>query len=102
MKRRVARFLYGVNGFDVAYPPPASVGHWPNVVLHLPPSIQGALNSAPLNALPLNGSRLVLGSIASFIITVPASSAPAQALQQLVQQSLLPLPFENQFTVIFD
>jgi len=102
IKRRVARFLYGVNGFDVVYPPPASVGPWPDVSVALPKGMLGATNSAPVNVLPVNGSEVVFGSVAEFIITAPSTSATAQALSQLVQQGLLPLPFENQFAVAFD
>ena len=102
IKRRVARFLYGVNGADVAYPPSSTLGPWPNVgVVHTSAQL-GAVNSAPVNVLPVDGSALVTAMGVTIVITVPAANLLAEALSQLVQQSSLPLPFENKFTILFD
>jgi hypothetical protein len=94
IKRRVTRFLYGVNGGDVPYPSENP----PGITLETDVFI-GALNSFTMNTLPFDGggSETILG----FTITVPIGSA-GTALQSLVAANLLALPFENNFTVVLE
>ena len=95
IKRRVARFLYGVSGTDIAYP--LGAGLQPSVKISYGSSI-GAMNSFPLNAEPEDGNESVAAGVLT--ITVPLSPT-AQIFAQLVQEGLLNLPFQNSFKVAF-
>jgi len=100
IKRRVARFLYGVDGTDIAYP--LGAGLQPSVQISHG-STPSALSTAPLNTTPLNeqatdeSSATTTGEI---IITIPTSPA-ARILTLLIRDGLLSLPFQNPFKVVF-
>lgn len=93
IKRRVARFLYGVNGADVAYP--LGAGLQPSVDVSYGTS-GGAIGTLPVNTAAVNlNEASPSGTIA---IIVPASPA-AETLASLIQNGLLALPFQNNFEV---
>jgi hypothetical protein len=92
VKRRVTRFLYGVNGTDAAYPQEIS----PSITVGTSFPI-GAVDTFTVNALAVGGSGTV--TIPGFTITVPPGAA-ANALQALVASGALPLPFQNKYTVL--
>jgi hypothetical protein len=95
IKRRVARFLYGVGGTDIAYP--LADGLQPSVKLSYGDFV-GALNTFPLNTEPVDENESTVAGILT--ITIPLSPI-AQTFALLVQDGLLNLPFQNPFKVAF-
>lgn len=94
IKRRVARFLYGAGGTDIAYPP----ANPPSVALQGLVGYSGAIGTFFTGAIPLAGDQAVTAGVQHFVITVPNTTI-GQALQGLVQIGAVALPFENQFVV---
>ena len=84
IKRRVARFLYGANGFDIAYPPvnPPSVAFGGSIPI-------GALATYPLATMALATSGIVSSKVMT--ITVPGN-AIGQTFQALAVSGVLPIP----------
>lgn len=94
LKRRLSRFLYGADGNDISYP----VADPPSVALGGKIIVSGELNTFVIDTLPINESATA--QLPGFTITVPNGLA-GEALQQLVRNGLLALPFENNITVLF-
>lgn len=97
IKRRVARFLAGINGSDVTYPTASN----PSVVWSIADTvIVGAVNTMAANTMAMNASGVV-GSrtgAQTATITVPSSSI-AMTMQTLIADGVLGLPFQYQFVV---
>jgi hypothetical protein len=98
VKRRVARFLYGVDGTDISYP--MGAGLQPSVAISYGSSI-GALNTFPLGAEPVNGNESTKPGFITITAPPPSISPVSKILAQLVDEGLLGLPFQNPFTVAF-
>ncbi|WP_430229749.1 hypothetical protein [Paraburkholderia tropica] len=96
LRRRVARFIYGVNGTDI----PAS--DFQNIsITRAPNGVAGAFGIGPYNTQAYDTraatKRLTRHSLQ---ISVP-SGAIGQTFQQLLNQGELALPFQVKFSVVF-
>lgn len=98
LRKKVARFLYGVNGTDCTLSQAQTV----SITTTGFAAVQGGINSVSLNRMALNGvRRRNPNPSGSFIITVPSGAgAAAQYFQQAFQQGLLAIPFQMNFTVV--
>lgn len=97
IKRRISRFMYGVNGTDFPYPP-CSPNPLFSVEYGVAEGFIGAIGTFPMASLAMGASKPLRGGLSTFTITVPASPA-GLALQLLVSGGFLALPFENNFIV---
>ena len=99
LRKKVARFIYGVNGTDITLSQTQSV----SITLSGFGSyarLAGAINAAPINAASINGwYTRKPSSSGQFIITVPAGVS-SQYLQQAFNQGLLAFPFTVNATVV--
>lgn len=95
LRKRVARFIYGVNGADIP------VGDIYNISVQTPPyTPAGALNTVAMNTLAMNGFYTRNYEVKHAIqITVPNNSI-GQAFQILLQENYLAVPFQIKFSVI--
>ncbi len=94
IKRRVARFLYGANGGDVSLDDSLNISIYQTKI---PP--KGAINTASINALPINGfSTNQPNAKHSIIINIPTSTT-AQYFADLVASRVLRMPFQITVTV---
>jgi hypothetical protein len=94
LRRRVARFLFGVNGSDV------SANTFQQVSISRPPTgCSGAFGSAAYNTQAYNTlkSRKTLAA-RSLTIGIPPGDV-SEAFQALVNEGYLALPFQVRFTV---
>jgi hypothetical protein len=95
IRRRFARFLFGVNGSDI----PAEYLQQVSILpVKFPPN--GAMGSQPMgyNAMGVLNTN-TQSAKRNYTISIPQSVA-ALTLQQLFSSSLLPLPFQISFHVI--
>ncbi|WP_320533675.1 hypothetical protein [Robbsia andropogonis] len=95
LRRRVARFLFGTNGTDIAADYFRQVS-----ISRAATGYAGAFNTAAFNTVPFNqlASQTTLAA-RSLTISVPASAA-ATAFKTLVAEGYLALPFQVTFNVI--
>jgi len=96
IKRRVARFLYGVGGADISYP--LGAGLQPSVAIAYG-STGGALSTVALNTTALNQNKS--SPSGTITITLPRSQI-SQTFAQFIQNGLLCLPFQGKFVVAFE
>jgi hypothetical protein len=91
LRKKVARFIYGVNGTDITLSQAQSI----SITLSGYGSYarRAGINSAPINAAAINGWYIRKpSSSGQLVITVPAG-ASSQYFQQAFQQGLLNFPF---------
>jgi hypothetical protein len=95
LRRRVARFIFGVNGADIP------VDYLQQISIQRSPAgFAGAYGTPPYNTQAYNTRRSGRNAAARSIqIGVPAG-AISQTFQALVSQEYLALPFQVKFTVV--
>lgn len=92
IKRRCARFIYGTDGGDI------DIGLIANVGVTFGPTIyRGEYDSVPYDDVPYDGQNPVRSR--SVTISVPSLAPGSHALQALIQQGSLALPFQLNFSV---
>lgn len=96
LRRRVARFLFGVNGTDIPVDYLQQVS-----IKQSTTGYSGAFNTAPYNTQAYNTHKARKALAArSLTITVPVSQT-SQIFQSLVNEGYLALPFQVNFTIAF-
>lgn len=96
LRRRVARFIFGANGTDI------KPDYFQQISISRAPSgLAGAFGTGPYN-MQAYDTRVATKRLTrhSLQISVPAGQI-GQLFQQLLNQGLLPLPFQVKFSVIF-
>lgn len=92
VRRRIARFLFGVNGTDI------DVGLIINVSVYpISRFAYGAIDSVSVNRLGMN--TFIGGRPSDVTIILPASNPFSATFQNLFNAGLLPLPFQVNFTI---
>lgn len=98
LRRRIARFLYGVNGADID--PSDYLSSEVNVTYTgtVSPVFIGAVGSSPINTVGINNIENVglLNDRGITIINLPETAA-GTTLYNLLSQGVLPLPFQLNF-----
>jgi hypothetical protein len=100
IRRRVTRFIYGVNGADVAYPsanpPSVKISYFGGVA---------AIDTFTVNTVPVGASYAPgtsnVEEAGIITITVPNNTTGA-VLQYLIANNYLLLPFATQFKVVLE
>ena len=96
LRRRVARFLFGVNGNDVTADKFSQVG-----IIQPATAFAGAFGTAPFNTQAFNTRKhRKIPAARALQIVLPASQI-AQQFQILLNAGFLALPFQVKFTVSF-
>lgn len=98
LRKKIARFIYGVNGTDVTVAQAQSI----SIAVSGYQAIQAGLAAVPLASVPVAGSQLISPrNTGQYIITVPHSAgASALYFQQAFGQGLLAFPFQIAATVV--
>lgn len=95
LRRRVARFIFGVNGTDI----PAD--DFQKISITRPPaSFAGAYSTPPYNTQAYNVRRSGRNAAARAIQIGVPSGQVSQIFQALVNEGYLALPFQVKFTVV--
>ncbi len=92
-KRRMARFIYGVNGTDVPIEMMQQISIVPKTF-----SVLAGYNSAPYNSQPYNTARFVNNPSLFLNILLP-NVAMSQIFIQLLQNGSAPAPIQINYTI---